>query len=152
MPFRADYTFVDNNGAKAQMRVWFAGTFDQAASAANALAAVLSSISSAHILSLTVSQTTVTTGLPAAQPSSNVKRVGLLFYRNGDETSSFYLPSIAGLPADTSGPYVGRRITRGTLGVSGLLESVDGLLFGTIDPTGRPYGSTFSVGIITGEA
>jgi hypothetical protein len=149
MPLFVDFSFVDNNGGKAKVRARFGGGFDAVASAATALATALEAISDARLVSFSVVSTFARAEAPPAQLTSNVMRVGLLFYRNGDDTASFYLPSIVAVLAETSGPYQGRRITRDSAGMLGLLESLDRLLDGALDPCGRPYGSAFSVGAIT---
>lgn len=147
------YTWRDNNGRIAEHKVnaGEGANFSGVAAFAAALAGLLEPLSDASLLGFAISQDFPTLPPPAPGPGSDVKRYATLFYTNDDTTSSIRVPSVAGVLAETVGPYAGFRITRERLEVLGLLTLVDSIPAGTLDPVGRPYGTTFVVGSLSRE-
>lgn len=150
-----EYTFLDSEGHEAQVRLYPAdiSSFGAVASFAAALASALQGVSDAHLSRYRLVFPLDYAGGNPAAPDSSVRTVAVLFYRNGDDVSSFRLPSPSPLPTDTHGHYAGVRISRAVVDLSGMLSLLDGLLDGAIDPARRPYGHAFSVGVkVGGEA
>lgn len=154
MALHAIYVFRDNSGKRARSRLVLSPDLPQATASAYALAvaSALQGVSDATLESVTLRWTSGELSTPAPGPDSDVYRSLILFYRNGDDTASITVPSGARLLTETDGAYRGARVTRASVGMQGLLTSVDSLLLGALDPAGRPYGSLFSVGCIIGGA
>lgn len=144
----AVYTFVDNNGGKAETRLHFPGGLSagEVLSSALALASLFQAVSSATIVDVAVRWSISLPNPGAPLPGSSATRAALLFYRNGGDCATVRVPSPSVLLAETSGLYAGIRITRERLAVLTLLATVEALPEGAVDPLGRPYGTTFTVG------
>ena len=143
--------FRDNNGKVAEMTVPF-GPGDDIAGALTALlnlAPFLASVSSATITHAAILKEYPGPSTAPPGPNSSVKRATVLFYRNGDDTASILVPSVALVHFEAAGAYSGQRITRDSAALSGVLTSLDNLLTGTLDDVGRPYGDHFLVGGVT---
>lgn len=148
MTFLAVYQFVDNNGqvAEAKMRYPESGGYDSAALNATLLAGAMAAVSSATLTGFSITKTVEIADISAAPPGSTVDFAGILFYRNGTDLASFRLPGLTRLLAESVGDYAGVRATRASADLLGLLETLDSLLEGSLDPVGRPYGTVFVVG------
>lgn len=143
----ADYRFLDSNGNTSQMRVRYPElTAAELVTLVTSSASLFQAVSDAALSGVKLSKSIAIVNPPQPAPGSSVRTVALLFYSNGEQVSSIRLPAASLLPVDTSGPYSGFRITRGNLELSALLETVEGMVQGALDPLGRPYGSTFVVG------
>lgn len=141
------FRFRDNNGGKAQMRVYPRDTSEAGASAyALALASACATLSDAVLYEVTIIWPLAIPAPPATPPDSDVRTAAVLFYRNATDVASVTLPAPRALLFETAGPYAGLRITRASAQLSGLLQTLDGLVQGLLDPLGRPYGPVFSVG------
>lgn len=142
-----EYHFRDNNGGSSQLRLHH--PFDAVAPAeafALAGAAHLSGVSDAALTEVRLYwRATIPDPGPAA-PTSDCRRGGVLFYRNGNDIASITVPSVALVLTDTSGVYQGVRISRERLQLLGMLTKIQALVSGALDPLGRPYGPVFSVG------
>lgn len=146
----AVYHFADNNGKRAETRLHLGGDFisDASIGLALMLASALQGASDARLVRVELAASFNRPGAAGPQLGSDVRRTGILFYRNGDDCSSFSLPSLNRLYAESSGRYAGVRVTRSSLDLWNMLNTMDTLLVGALDPVGRPYGSRFSVGCI----
>lgn len=146
------FHFTDGGARKAQVRLYPHDTSASLVSSGRVLtiAAAMSGVSDAAIVKAEVIYPVDISIIPLDAVNSNVNRSAVLFYRNGGDTASFAVPSARPVLAEVTGEYAGGRITRDSLGVLDLLPLVDALLTGFIDPAGRPYGSSFSVGGFTG--
>jgi hypothetical protein len=142
------HRFVDNNDNTAECRLYTGpgASHAGAVSMASALAPLLSAISDAHLFSFNVSERVTLAGTPPAALTSDVRRGAVLFYRNSDDTASLLVPSVPPVHFETTGPFSGKRITRKSAQLSGLLSALDMLASGALDGAGRPYGDYFSVG------
>ncbi len=110
------------------------------------LAEAMEAVSTARLLSYDIRYSSGTLTSPGPSLDSDCTYYGLLLYRNGDDCSSFVVPSPSGVLFESGGPYGGALITRRSLALSGLLAQVDTILQGFLDPVGRPYGTVFIVG------
>jgi hypothetical protein len=146
--------YRDNNDHRAESRLHAPYDAIDAGAVAWALAAasVHQAAVSARIVKVEIARRLDTGFATPAGLLSDCKRSATLFYRNGDDTASFYLPSPLPMLPEATGPYAGLRITRASVGMLGLLPLVDGLLAGALDPVRRPYGDYFSVGSFGGHA
>lgn len=142
------YHWRDNNDGRAEVRLYppDVSSYTAIASFALAMAVVLQAVSDARLVRFEVVHIFEVEGSPAPAPESDVRSYGLLFYRNGVNVSSILVPSVSELLTETDGPFAGVRITRSRLDVLGLLPAFDALVAGALDPLGRPYGNSFSVG------
>jgi hypothetical protein len=157
--YQVTYYLVDNKGNKAQFGFKLASDEGQGVSFALALdraaiiAELLTRLSDAHVTGYKVSRTTTMPGLPAPSPSSNIWRRCQFLFRD-DATGrrdSVTIPSYrTNLPFDTTGPYRAIRIRREGLLLSGLLDSVQGLVAGTVDRNGVPFPPDCVVGVVNG--
>jgi len=146
--WRLDYDWRDNNGKDAACRVFAVAalSFPDVLALGELLAVAMENISNARLVSFTISRRTdYTIGGPAAL-TADVRQDAVLLYRNGNSASSFLLPSPDPLLFETAGPYAGLRVTRSSLELLGVLADVDSMLQSFIDPVGRPYPSSFTVG------
>lgn len=146
--FLVTFEWVDNSGKVSEHRLHAPASqeFGGVASQGLALANVMQAVSSARLRSLTISQVFATGGDAPPSPDSDARTYALLLYRNGSDTSSIVVPSPAGVLFEVVGPYAGRRITRESAALSGLLPTLDTLVQEFLDSVGRPYGATFVVG------
>lgn len=149
--FTIEYLWADNSGKTATCSISTGpgASYAGAEVLAATLAPLLQAVSDAALLGYTISTPNRVPSPPQPGLQSDVKRAALLFYRDGNNCASIYVPSPSLLLAETSGFYAGIRITRERLAVLTLLAQVEALPAGTLDAVGRPYGSTFTVGGIT---
>lgn len=144
--------FRDNNGKVAVMTVPF-GPGEDIAGALQALLALVPFVAAVSDASVTHAEIVKEYSGPSSSPpapGSDVKRATVLFYRNEDDTSSVLVPSVALVHFEATGPYSGKRVTRQSASLSGVLSSLDNLLAGALDDVGRAYGTYFIVGGVTG--
>lgn len=154
MRVSVQYQFVGADGKRSHVRVFpGAGITDLSGwqGQALALAAALTGVSDAVLTQFVIEAREDEPISTPAEVTSDVARAGVLLYTNADNIFSLRLPSIRTVLAETDGRYAGRRISRASAGVSGLLEDLDSIPQPTLDPLGREAsGSVFSIGAIVG--
>lgn len=145
--FQLRFHAEDNNGKRAEVRVWKQATdFAGAAAFAAALATALQALSDASFVSYDIFPPRVSFDPPPPGPNSDARTYTILFYREGADVASIGVPSAGKLPHQNDGPYTGIRVLRDDIAVSGLLGSVEAIASWLVRPDGREYPTAFSVG------
>lgn len=148
MGTRVAFLWVDHSGKRSRTRLhsFPEGDNDAAVSLALTVAPLLEALSDARLTHFIVEHDYTNPAAVGPQPDSSVYSSAVYFYRNGDACSSLSVPAPPALLPEVTGPYAGVRITRARLFMLGLLSTVENMVSGAIDPTGRPYPDTFTVG------
>lgn len=153
MALYAEFHFEDFKGKKAVTRISYGPSADIGAmlTSAVSIAPLLQAVSSARLFLVALVSKEAVSPLAAIGPDADCERSGLLLYNNGTRTAGLAVPSIKLMLAEASGPYAGRRITRDSLRLRGMLEAVDTLPGNALDASGRAIDGPFSLGCISGR-
>lgn len=148
MPWLVEYRFIDNNNRRAEtiLRLPDELTFGQASARAEQFAALFAAVSDARLDDFVISRRFPGPAGSTATALASVQHTTVLFYSDGEQTSSIRMPALNRFVAEVDGPYAGIRVTRQSAAVGGILGILDTMLAETLDPTGRPFPGTFYVG------
>lgn len=141
---KADFRFVfrDYLGAEAETHIYLnieGGTSD-IATAANAIANIISPLSTAFLVRGDFTIETLSNLPPQAALSSDVNRRLLILCRDGINIADFTVPTPSpALPYQSGHSYAGIRITEQSILADPALSSLIALLYRTVDRFGQPF-------------
>lgn len=149
-PGRLIFHVADNNGRNRETGLWMPAAVAPGLvlSFANLARGPLLALTSARLVGAEYIVKVADWGAGLGLPGSDSRRSATLFYSNGPGVARLVLPSpVAGL-AETTGPLAGFRITRASAAAAGLLDELELIVAGTVQPNGEPWPPLFDNGAI----
>ena len=141
----------DNNGRKAETRLWYSGGLSLAAVSARAIfvAGLMLELSDAELYGVELSKRYFIADPPAPLPGSDTRARLLLFYGNDTGAATLSVPSPGALPLDLVGPYRNVRLVLDAPSLSPLLAALGSSLASAVTPRGTAWVMPLLTGGVT---